>query len=31
MKQMTVSMMTHFTAKTVSVYSAAEYLRFGEV
>ena len=31
MTQMTKNMMTGVTVKTVHVYSAVEYLRFGEV
>ena len=31
MTQMTKNMMTDVTVKTVHVYSAVEYLRFGEV
>ena len=31
MKQVTKNRMTDVTVKTVHVYSAAEYLRFGEV
>ena len=31
MTQMTKNMMTDVTVKTVCMYSATEYLRFGEV